>query len=122
MLNPYVGAGPSARLAKFVTMEFVDEAGKVRRHERKKFFKSDEECVFCSKKGHSLRFCPCLPSEPTKENRHTFVEALVGVPKWKLKMYEGMSMATALAKVCEMGAVLNEGNPWRDRFLRSEGG
>jgi hypothetical protein len=86
--------------------------GNLQCHRIQKFFKCESLCEFCQKIGHTLNFCPSLPTEPPTHKRIPFVESLLTSPKWKMKRYEGMRISDVLGTVVKEGIELNLGNPW----------
>ena len=69
-------------------------------------------CSFCSRSDHDKSFCPCLPTEPSKEHKQIFVDKLLEQPRQRLNIYEGMDWEEACERMISMGTKLNEGSPW----------
>ena len=69
-------------------------------------------CSFCLRSDHDQSFCPCLPTEPSKEHKQIFVDKLLKQPRQRLDIYEKMDWEEACERVISMGTKLNEGNPW----------
>ena len=101
-------------LSRLLSYEIVDDKGITQSRKVKKLFRCDDICKFCTKKGHSLPFCPSVPTVPGENERNSFVDTLLSTPRLKLKMYEGLSRLEVLQKVDTLGISLNKGNPYLD--------
>ena len=82
------------------------------RSTKSRSFKNNDTCKFCNKLGHSISFCPSLPSEPPEEERCNFAEQLLSTKKLRLTRFSGLDFTQALDEVTQMGNLLNKDNPW----------
>ena len=100
-------------LSRLLSFQIVDIDGVQRRRKVKKLFRrnTNDVCKFCNKNGHLIKFCPSLPTEP-QEGKSIFAEHLLSTPKIKLKIYENLDRKEVFQRVCKLGQVLNQGNPW----------
>ena len=99
-------------MSRVMTGTYTDSTGQVKKRKIRKFFSSSDQCSFCSKKGHQIGFCPCLPTEPLI--KIPFVESLLKTPQIKMKYYEGLTKMEIVKKISNDGKDLNIGNPWVD--------
>ena len=91
---------------------WVFDNGVRKRRKIKKLFRCYNECNFCKKKGHTLDFCPSLPTVPSDHERCYFVDRLLRIPRVEMKEFEGLSKEETIQRVTSMGNFLNQGNPW----------
>ena len=72
------------------------------------------KCEFCQRKGHTIHFCPSLPTRPDIADRNEYIEKLMHSPRHQALDYEGLSWEQAWERADSLGQELNIGNPWQD--------
>ena len=70
------------------------------------------KCEFCQRKGHTIHFCPSLPTRPDIADRDEYIEKLMHSPRHQALDYEGLSWEQAWERADTLGQELNIGNPW----------
>lgn len=73
-------------------------------------------CGFCQRDGHAVRRCPATPTPVPRsftQEQRAFTERILSEPRVDIEReFRGLSWEQARAKVTDLSARFNQGNPW----------
>jgi len=76
----------------------------------------DLSCSFCSKRAHSIQFCPSIPDTDTTQgitdHEKKWLRELIMKPQIDTATYEQMTPLQALEKATGLADEYNKNNPW----------